>query len=1171
MEFNKEAEGASLRELGEALENISQELKRIPSFRVILQDALRDELWKVSEGTRLSSLVVNVVAGATPLKKEPLGRLLDVVMECLQSGRVPNYDANTYGVFDHPSFTSPEDIIAEIPISAIEMLVADVLKKLPVYYTSAVQQYWESPTVQKEGGAYPQLTRKSALGVLEAILFNRELDALAIQSVITQQERALIGTTLQAGLTGTCYGVFIEAQNGKYIEQNSMFVVPLKAPVYEQLVSGEQGAVVLYCASRGIEVFSSCSELEQTLLSRLGSPDTQEEFLQAVPLSERAGFAFVPAVRFLKVRANLFERFAQKRLHTMYSDVTWHMESIGKPGSDLDKTVVTVESVQSLSGILDQAKQRQAQLLKRVEQNAWPQWLKNTSEVNQEVYVSLQKLLLEAEVKHHETTDGIASMKDYARLAVEDFLSPSADERVNPDNIFVKIVHTVPLANGQKVELSESKTLTQAFMQGGHDEAGQYRIILEEFTNHPKLTPANIMRSIRDFNIRVSYGSALRTIYSRPEVAESMREVFGRKTALSMFSAILQRHVSPNAQDLVTRYNLGDPSIESMGVHLRGRIKPFRSLLVYRRKGPDAARGAHVIHTPEFPTGQEWHEFADLKKLRHAIARWVFDPRLWTYLKAQSYASDSAEVENSYLAHNPHEMLKEWWWSYIELRGFSEDGPLKGAVQNYIVWDVDQANVVTPQWYAKAKTSDQRLLNRLNSDSKALYHHSKDMLDIQPFKEFSRKLVAKELSGYLNRSGTSVEINPDEVWVEFHADSKISLTELFIQWQLWSSDINAFVKFFSWVRPGAAHLIALKEELRTASFWTFTNQPIAQLNASVINDLIDLKPGEKYLQYLREKFLDAPDVGLKINLYRKTKQNEMLRAALVQKIKGELSQNQFDWLQGLINGFDQDLPREGVITVGGKPGIGVYELTLQGRAITGAYVFGRNVNGRDEFMVYVPNTLDGKDFFPIAELASRLASHECRSAVMSLVRLEHMEAVKSLVDSYWTVRPLVTTTPELTNSYRIRSFSNQYKERIGQIIADVDFQTTSSWEAFWKDARILAEFALDLASMFIPPLGLALTVLRITHSVVQGVVATSLGLDDAANAHFASAWRGAIMLYVGKVGAIGAPVNPLALLSNVRDFADVMTAVTGVEVGINYVTAVTTPPSVVNSTTRLLN
>jgi hypothetical protein len=1171
MEVNKEAEGASLREVGSALESISKELERVQSFTVVLQNALREELWKIAKGVRLSSLFVNVVAGADPKKKQPVGRLLDVVMECLGSGLAPSYDVNVYGVFEHPAFTSREDVIKEVPISVIEKLVADVMKKLPLHYLSAVQQYWESLNDQKAGGAYPQLARKSALGTLEAILFARELDALAIQGVITEQQRSLISTAVQPGLTGACYGVFIEAQEGRYIEQNAMFVLPFKVPVDNQLVPGEQGSVVLYCANRGLEVFSSSAQLEHTLLSRLASPETQEEFLQALPLSERAEFAFVPAIRFMRIHANLFERFAGKRLDKMYSDVSYHLKSIGSEGTDFEKVVADVESLQILPDIPRQAKKRQAQLLKHVERNAWPQWLKNTSDENQKTYVSLQKFLLEAEVKHHGATDGIASMKDYARVAVEEFLSINANERINPDNIFVTIVHTVPLANGQKVELRERKTLTQAFMHGGHDEAGQYRVVLEEYNNHPKLTPANIVRSIQDFNIRVNYSVALRTVYSRPEVIESMREVFGRRTALSMFSAVQQKHVSPNAEDLVTRYNLGDSSIETMGVHLRKVLKPFRSLLVYRRRGPDANRGAHVIHTPGFPTGKEWHEFADLKKLQHEIARWVFDAKLWDYLKKESYASDHAEMERAYIKESPHEMLKEWWWSYIELKGFAEDGPLKGTVQNNFMWDADQADVATPKWYAKTKTSDRRLLNRLNSDFKALYHHSKESLDIQPFKDFSRQLVARELNRYLDRSGTSVEINPDEVWVKFHADSKISLTDFFIQWQLWRSDVNAFAKFFYWVVPGAGNYVALKEQMRTATFWTFTNQPISQLNAKVIDDLIDLMPGEKYLQYLQEKFLDAPDVELKINLYRKTKQNEMLRAALLQKLKGELSQNQFDWLHGLINGFDRDLPDGGARTGSGRPSTGVYEFTLQGRVLTGAYVFGRQVNGRGEFFVYVPNTLDGRDFFPLDELAYRLAQHDCRSALLNLVRLEDKEVVKALVDSYWITRPFVTTIPELTNSYPVVNFATQYFEKIRHIISDLDYQTTTPSEVFWKDARVLADFALDLASMFIPPLGLVVSVLRITHSVVLGIVAAGGGLDDTANAHFASAWRGAIILYVGKVAAIGAPVNPLALLSTVRDFADLMTAVTGVEVGINYVTAATTPPEVVNSTTRLLN
>ncbi|WP_405122288.1 dermonecrotic toxin domain-containing protein [Pseudomonas sp. M20] len=1171
MKINKEAESQSLREVGEALESISQELMRVPSFSVVLQDTLREALWKVSEGVRLSSLFVNVVAGAKPTNKQPVGRLLDVALECLRSGRAPNYDVNDYGVFDHPSFTSREDLLAQVPISAVEKLLADLLKKLAVDYTAAVRQYWENPTVQKAGGAYPQLSRKSALGVLEANLFTRELEALAIQGLLTAQERALVSTTVQPGLTGTGYGVFIEGQNGKYIEQNAMFVLPLKEPVYEQLVPGVQGAVVLYSASRGLEVFSSTSILEQTLLKRLGAPEAQEEFLQALPLSERAGFAYVHAIRFLKVRANLFERFAEKRLQTMYSDVAGYLQTVGMPSTDLDKIVVAVEAAQSLPAIISQAKQRQVQLLKHIERNAWPQWLKSTSEANQEVYVSLQTQLLETEVKHHDVTHGVSSLKDYARLVVEDFISPGKDERIDPDTLFVKVTHTVPLADGKKVELIERKTLTQAFMHGTHDLAGQYQIVPEVPSSLPKLSPSSILRAIQTLNVRVAYTSAQRLLYSTEEFSESLREVFGRRTALSMFSAILQKHVSPAAQDLVTRYNFGDVSIETLGVALKNWFKPFNGLLVYRRKGVAADHSAHVLHMPGSPVGQDWFEFADLKSLQHKLAQWATKPEIWAYMLSQAHASDSAEMQRDYLSKKPFEILNEWWWSKIKLVDLAEKGPLFGAVKNHITWNIDQTEVATPQWYRKANSSDQQLLNRLSHDFKAIHHHSRETLAVEPFKQFASQLVKQELKQYFARTGASVDINPDEVWVNFHADSKISLTDLFIQWHTWRSDVSAFEKFFTWVNPLLAGLGELREQLRKATFWTFTGQRIDQLDAKIINDLIDLRPGEKYLQYLKDKFLNASDIDLKASLYRKTKQNEMLRSALIQKIKGELSVDQYNWLQALINGFDRDLPRQDTVTTASKPGIGVYEFTLRGRALVGAYVFGRRVSGRDEFFVYIPDTPDGKDFFPVQELAGRLKSVTFNKKVLSLARLEHQQEVKNLLDTYWDSIPVATGTPELTNSYPVLAFKQEYLAKIGQLVADVDFQTTSYLEALWKDVRVLAEFALDVASMFIAPLGLALTVLRITESVVLGIVASSQGSDEAANAHFASAWRGAILLYVGKVAAIGAPVNPIALLSSVRDFADVVKGVTGVEVSISYVTAVTAPPAVVNSTTRLLN
>ncbi len=84
-------------------------------------------------------------------------------------------------------------------------------------------------------------------------------------------------------------------------------------------------------------------------------------------------------------------------------------------------------------------------------------------------------------------------------------------------------------------------------------------------------------------------------------------------------------------------------------------------------------------------------------------------------MKAQANAADIAEFDqvDRRFTGQRHLMLQEDWWSYIQLKGFVEDGPLKGAAQHQIRWDADQAEAATPQWFVKAKVADQRLLNRL--------------------------------------------------------------------------------------------------------------------------------------------------------------------------------------------------------------------------------------------------------------------------------------------------------------------------------------------------------------------------------------------------------------------------------------------------------------------------
>lgn len=1166
-----EMDNSSLKELGVALLDVNKELKNIPVFRVLTQNALAEELSKISSGHLVSRVSINVLAGRKPISKEPVGRLLDVLIECLRQGRAPQYDPEVYGVFEHPNLTSREDAITQISVADIEMVLRRVQGSFPARYVAALQRYWENADALDNTATYPHLSRKAALALLQNIVFMRELVVLVDQQGLSLKEGTAISRLIQPGLTSTCYGVSIETNEGEYVNQSSMFVLPADGVVHEQLVAESEGALVFYSSDRGIERFASAAELRQVISSRLSSADSQVAFLQALPGDERKVLTDGAGIRFTKIRANLFERYTDALLRNLYDTVGQHLALLNKFDADFEEIVALVEFAQSLGHIPGQAKLRQAGLLRRVQSNARPLWLKEADQATQEIYDALEQRLLESQVQYHEATKGFASFKDYVKDKVEDFISPGTDERIDPDTVLVNVTYVLPLDDGKKIEHRERKTLTQLFMYGVHEDSRQIQVSVEGQYYNSKFTHANLIYAIRSMNLRAAYNPVRQAFFSQNHVIESLRELLGRKAALSLFRAQLRKQFSMEGYNALTRYHTGDSaSLISARVALAKGFELFKDLMVYSPVDIHNQTNTVYLYAPGFPTGQEWYEFSDASLLRKHIAAWVTDDQAWEYLQSQAIVSDISRM-TAHVTGDARGARRITPWDFV-LQYRVDDFPQEYAIKSTLDWEIKQIEAVTPVWYRNARVEDQQLFTRLNTDLKLLTQASKEALAVTPFHEFARELIMKSLQQYLSRDGGSAPvIDPDKVRVKFHAGPEMTLTNLFVQWQLWGSDVSVFEKVFQFTPLGSL-LVELKEKLRTATFKTLEGYTVTVLNAKVINDLIDLKPGEVYDQYLRDKFLLATDRPLKEDLFRKIKQNEMLRTALLQKINGTLSQDQFNWLQTLINGFDHDLPRGNIIEVGVRPGAGVYGFTLEGKTITGAYVFGRIFSGRLEQIVYVPGSHDGRDFFALETLADRLKLRAFTADVLNLVRLEDKAVIENLMRKYWSWPIQATATPELVNSYQIKSFKKgEYSALIGKFIADVDFQTTSSAEAFWKDARILIEFALDVASLFVPPLGLGLSVLRITQSVVKGIVASSHGSESEANAHFAAAWRGAIMLYIGKVSAIGAPVNPIGLLSQIRDFADLVSTVTGVPVTESYLTAVAVAPHEIESTTRLIN
>jgi len=1157
---------AKLDQVREARGNLLDALKRIPSFKVILYGCLIEELQKLDGNVTVEHLFVNVRSGISPSSMEPVGNLLEVFYECIKRGRPPQYTTDKYGMYELANINNENFRLKYLEATTVGNMIADLMSVLPEKCSSRLSKYWGEPYVIDSLGRSSS-SSKQELRSLQSRLFWRELDLAASENLIPKVDVATINYLASEGLPSSCYAVAVEKQQGGFSTLASTFVISLSGAVGNELNPAGSNEVVLYSPFRGIEKFSTASALHHTLQQRLSGALTRAELLHGLSEEERPLISGAPKIRYTRIFGDLFEHCNGSLLAKQSVDVIYQVRKLMSAGAHTEAAWVTLDTVLSMDAIVRSENARNVFLIKAMQENARPDWFKKAYATNREIYVDLEKALFDSQIQLHEVTKDVASLTAYARHAVEDFISPGTDERINPDTLFVNVQHTVRMADGKRIELSERKTLTQAFIYGAHDRAGRYTITLDKNYGIAKLSPENIERAIETLDLRLAYGPARQRAYGLQNVQEAMREVLGRETALSLFGALLQKHITWSAQDIVQRYNFGDPSIEASGIALRAHynFKPLKNLIVYRRKGGDPNFKTHVLYAPGSPLDKNWYEFSDLDSLQRYVGLWALEEDGRAYLRAQAHAVDRYNLEYRVFREKwpfgrPRERQSsgEAWWDDVNLVAWAQSDGLKGSIKSILDWEEAEEQVITPQWYRHARVEDRQLFNRLNTDFKTIYDASKDKFHIEGFYRFSRELVMNRLNEYLGRTG-SRKIDPDQVMVEFYK-GKMTLTQLFINWHLWRSDNNVFEKIFV---PGSG---TYRDHIRVSRFWwKDTDQPVSELNSTTLNALIDLRPGEHYHHYLTSKFLWVPDLDLRVNLYRELKKNEMLRAALTQKLNGALPQSQYDWLIESITGLDRDTRTPDGVRPGSEPGEGVYEFWLEGTRIAGGYIFGQ---GHVKY-AYIPNSPNGQSFVWVGELSNAVRNDLLGDHLRSLAGLRGQSRVGNYISLCRD--PLGSLpVPRLGGTYPVYNFKAEYERMFDRFLDDLDVQTTTPAESLWQDAKIILEVALDVVSIFIPPVGFVVSVLKITHSIVQGIVASSQGDAAGANVHFAAAWRGAISMYLGKVASSGSAASALGLLSTIKDLSDVLSAVTGVPVGISYVTAVAVPHWTPESTTRVI-
>lgn len=1138
----------SLVQLNEAVQRLSDATKGLLSFRGILQNCVLQAFQKLDPELYISRLFVNKTQSASAKALEPTGLLVDVLIESLQRGHAPVYTSAEYGLYEYRNSTDEEDRYTGFDMAAVNKTLSELIPQLPEKYSEFIDQYW-----QGSDSVHWASTRRLLLRTRYVELFWRELAIMAEEGGLSRDDEKSIHALNSPLVASAIYGVSIELATGRFTALASSFVIRLNGQSLGTLIPAVDSPTVLYTPVWGIEKFASSEALHKTIGQRLTAADSRTALLKDLPIIDRENVASRPEIRYPRMDKDVFETCIGALLAKQKSDIVRQMRILNSAPGNMDAIIREIESIHGMHELLENANKRAIPLIKLISANTRPDWLKASSQSDQEIYASLERELLKSDMKLFEATAGAASLKDYVHSVVQGHFSLGGEEQIDPDRIFVTLKHKIRMGTKQIVD-TERKTLTELFMLGVHERGARFEIVVEGQPQIPKITADSIESAIQSLDLRVNYALHRERTYATAHVRELMREVLGRKVALSAFAATLQKHITYKGQGLIQRYNLGDSSIETVSVTLGIFVlKPFKDIMAFRKRGESVEQTLYVLYAPGSPSGQDWFEFADLKSLKHQFGRWAFTSEGREYLTQQAFGYDRRNVLDRVSVNDPHAVLQEWWSSYIELKSWtvSEDAPLKGSINNMIEWGAAEEEVVTPRWFSSALVHDRQLLTRLSNESKVINAVSAQKLNVPSFQKFARDLVMKRLNDYLRKSGPHPDIDPDQVGVKLKGHDYMTLTQLFINWEVWRSDVSPIILALARFNFAAKVIVDLNDLLRTVYLYSNNGQPLGRLDARVISALIELLPGDQYISYLKAEYQDvwSPGFDLRADIFTKLKQNEMLKAALVQKMKGALDQERFNWLKGVID--DLDLDRNYSSYPSGPFGWGLHAFHLENKRIEGAYVFSRMKSGMAEHWLYLPGSDDEKFFRPLEQLMPDIRARKVRRAILDNVRNVDYQVVEKYVAK---ARLELLPTPSQAFNHPIDFFRSQYLVVIARFLSDVDHQTTSSSEAFWRDALIVTELAVDVISFAIPVVGLVANVLRITRSIVLGAIAAAEGNDKVASQQFAAAWRLAITLYVGKVAAIGAPVAAVGLLEQLKDMSELVSAVTGVPVGVGYLT-----------------
>ncbi|MFO2466411.1 membrane-targeted effector domain-containing toxin [Pseudomonas sp. 15FMM2] len=912
------------------------------------------------------------------------------------------------------------------------------------------------------------------------------------------------------------------------IEFAGAFVLTTRTDAVSSLDTDiDVGPVLLFTPTRGLESFTSLTQLDETLFECMRSGSSRNEVLGCLPREyQHLGASTLWPIGLSAITPGLVMEHTYNALQAKRTRDIEHILNAEK-SPDLRPPQIVLELDRAVASSQLDLGLRLDLYTKMLQDRtlllAAPDWYRSaTAEQRQRLAHHLEKY----DASHRQTLALLgkgASPHACAHLQLIERLEQDHDyDDLHPDQLVISTRRQVAGVGTYQ----DSRTLVELLLRGVHvgdDQPGS------DFLNHSVLTyqGRSLPQKYEDLTLnyllgltqsmspRLDFAAEQRQAHAQPGLKQALQTKLEERTETLNYLALLHGHITAEEhQWLSGRQHAGqDLSAKLVAVH----ETQLKDVMVLCRTDQDGEITRVLLYTPGAPRSQQLKGFNSEQACKDHIFGWYANPgadetdTMSTYLLDQVLSRLSPPLKKAMAYYKQRRALPEDFISFKTTSSYADC--MKQMVDFMLATQEEEQSLATPAWLRSCSSADRQLRLTLADDALGAERTYQDEFkEHTQFPSFDSFLLTKA-KAHLNTllGDPEGDVDPRDVW--FYPSRRptdlLNRIKSFSYLQLFRDGYNSF---------GLKDLIPAYHLLNQINKTTVIKAPpgvdLKGLTLeSAVESAKNIWIGELYAASIKTLLTSPSDprYSKRRTAVLTIHQLQMKSAALESRLLGHISTAEQQWLVQSIESLGDNSQAT-------RQRFKVYPLQIDGHVIDGNYVF---VYPDEQSLLYTPNAPDGiafrraRLFNYVLKNVSEIIDYYCTRCLLNnqptlRTFLETSKAALPAQDRTTPGRPLYDapehTGPALSvlNDPTVAFYDNKLQFTIDNVKATTTSRLEALMNVVWTCVDAL-EIVLAVVTMPFPPLSLAVGAAFMLKDSMLALMAYAQGDKEAAFGHYLAA------------------------------------------------------------------